>query len=155
MKPVSVDRSPGRLIIRAAVSAVAVLVLVGCGPESASPDAAAWPSEGAKDSIALTDTARAGEELFNANCSACHGVSAAGTDQGPTLIDRIYHPNHHSDFSFLNAASRGVPQHHWGFGDMPPVPGVSPGDVQKIICYVRQVQRANGIFDEGAYSTAC
>ena len=93
--------------------------------------------------------------MFNANCSACHGVNAAGTNLGPTLIDRIYHPNHHSDFSFLNAATRGVQQHHWGFGNMPPVPGVSPAEVEKIVCYVRQVQRANGIFDEGAYAITC
>ena len=131
-----------------------MLALAGCG-ESAPPDVSTWPSEGARASAALSDTARAGEELFNANCSACHGVNAAGTDQGPTLIDRIYHPNHHSDFSFLNAVSRGVRQHHWGFGDMPPVPGVSPEDAAKIICYVRQVQRANGIFDEDAYAIAC
>ena len=130
-------------------------MLAACGPESAPPDAAAWPSGGASASYALSDTARVGEDLFNANCSACHGVNAAGTDQGPTLIDRIYHPNHHSDFSFLSAVGRGVPQHHWGFGDMPPVPGVSPDDAANIICYVRQVQRANNIFDEGAYSTAC
>ena len=145
---------PGRLAPGIGVAVLAVLALAGCG-ESAPPDVSAWPSGGAGASPALSDTARAGEELFNANCSACHGVNAAGTDQGPTLIDRIYHPNHHSDFSFLNAVGRGVRQHHWGFGDMPPVPGVSPDDAAKIICYVRQVQRANGIFDEDAYAITC
>ena len=150
----SIRRSPGSLVI-CAVAALAVLMLAACGAESAPPDGAGWPGEGARVTYALSDTARAGEELFNANCSACHGVNAAGTDQGPTLIDRIYHPNHHSDFSFLSAVSRGVPQHHWGFGDMPPVPGVSPDDAAKIICYVRQVQRANDVFDEDAYTIAC
>ena len=150
----SIHRSPRRLVVSIAVAAIAVLAIAGCG-ESAPPDVSTWPSGGAGASVALSDTARAGEELFNANCSACHGVNAAGTDQGPTLIDRIYHPNHHSDFSFLNAASLGVQQHHWGFGDMPPVPGVSQGDVEKIICYVRQVQRANSIFDEDAYAITC
>ena len=151
----SADRSKSSLVICAGVALLAVVLTAACGPESAPPDAAAWPRESARASLALSDTARAGEELFNANCSACHGVNAAGTDQGPTLIDRIYHPNHHSDFSFLSAVGRGVPQHHWGFGDMPPVPGVSPDDAAKIICYVRQVQRANNIFDEGAYATEC
>ncbi len=150
----SIHRSPRRLVVSIAVAAIAVLAIAGCG-ESAPPDVSTWPSGGAAASVALSDTARAGEELFNANCAACHGPNAAGTDQGPTLIDRIYHPNHHSDFSFLNAASRGVQQHHWGFGDMPPVPGVSQGDVEKIICYVRQVQRANSIFDEDAYAITC
>ena len=149
-------RSSHSLVIRSGVAALAVLLMMaGCGPESAPPDGAREPGEGARASYALSDTARAGEELFNANCSACHGVNAAGTDQGPTLIDRIYHPGHHSDFSILSAVSRGVRQHHWRFGDMPPVPGVSPDDVAKIICYVRQVQRGNGIFDEDAYSITC
>ena len=155
MKPVSIGRSPGRLVVCAGVAVLALLAMAGCGSESPTRDAASSPGEGVSASYALSDTARAGEELFNANCSACHGIKAAGTDQGPTLIDRIYHPNHHADFSFLSAVSRGVRQHHWGFGDMPPVPGVSPDDAAKIICYVRQVQSANGIFDEDAYAIAC
>ncbi len=151
-------RSPASLFICSSIVALVVLMMPGCGTESASQDGAMGPGEGvavSATSYALSDTARAGEELFNANCSACHGANAAGTDQGPTLIDRIYHPNHHADFSFLSAVSRGVRQHHWRYGDMPAVPGVSPDDAAKIICYVRQVQRANGIFDEDAYSIAC
>ena len=106
-------------------------------------------------SPALSDMARAGEELFNANCSLCHGMAAAGTSQGPSLIDRIYHPGHHPDLSFRNAVRQGVQQHHWFFGDMPPVAGVSSDDVEKIICYVREMQRANGIFEGNDYSTVC
>ena len=146
-------RSPRGLVLCAVVAALAVMATAACGSESAPQDGAQRPGEDA--GYALSATAREGEELFNANCSACHGVNAAGTDQGPTLIDRIYHPNHHSDFSFVSAAGRGVQQHHWGFGDMPPVPGVSPDDAAKIICYVRQVQHANGIFDDAAYTIRC
>ena len=36
-----------------------------------------------------------------------------------------------------------------------PVPGVSSDDVEKIICYVREMQRANGIFEADVASTAC
>jgi ubiquinol-cytochrome c reductase cytochrome c subunit len=36
-------------------------------------------------SRALTDQARAGEELFQANCSTCHGLDALGTASGPSL----------------------------------------------------------------------
>ena len=78
-----------------------------------------------------------------------------GPNLGPTLIDSVYHPGHHSDFSIRNAVSRGTKQHHWSFGDMPPVAGVSPDDVKNIICYVREIQLANGIFEPGAYSTIC
>lgn len=146
-------RPTGSLVLCAVVAALAVLAAAGCGSEGGPQAGAQPPGDG--DAYALSDTGREGEELFNANCSACHGVNAGGTDQGPTLIDRIYHPNHHSDFSFANAMSRGVGQHHWRFGDMPPVPGVSPDDAAKIICYVRQVQRANGIFDDEAYAIRC
>jgi len=36
--------------------------------------------------------------------------------------------------------------HHWQFGHMPPVPGLSQKDVAKIIAFVRELQRANGIY---------
>jgi len=39
----------------------------------------------------------------------------------------------------------GVRGHHWPFGDMPPVEGVTRGDVTMIIAYIRELQRANGI----------
>ena len=48
--------------------------------------------------------------------------------------------------AFLLAAKQGVRAHHWPFGDMPPVPGVSEQDVGRIVAYVRTLQKANGIF---------
>lgn len=140
------------------VLALLLTVMVGCGDES-TPQYETRESGGAErvsePEVALSDTARAGEELFNANCSVCHGINASGTSQGPTFIDRIYHPGHHPDFSFRNAVSNGVTQHHWVFGNMPPVDGVSSEEVDKIICYVREVQRANGIFQGDDFSTVC
>ena len=44
------------------------------------------------------------------------------------------------------AARRGVRAHHWGFGDMPPVEGVTDADIAAIIAYVRTLQKANGVF---------
>ncbi len=158
--------SIGRNLVSAMAVAVVLLAIVGCGEESATQDATTQPpvteqapvtTPASSDTArpALSDMARAGEELFNANCSVCHGVNASGTSQGPTLIDRIYHPGHHSDFSFRNAASNGVPQHHWTFGAMPPVATVSADDVEMIICYVRELQRASGIFEGDAFATVC
>ena len=49
---------------------------------------------------------------------------------------------------FANAVRNGVVAHHWQFGDMPPVPGVSDADIEAIICYVRELQRAAGIIAE-------
>lgn len=93
----------------------------------------------------LSNTAKHGETLFNANCVACHGKNAGGTKSGPPLVHKIYEPSHHSDLSFQRAAKLGVRAHHWPFGNMPPVPGVNETDVTQIIAYVRELQRANGI----------
>lgn len=87
-----------------------------------------------------------GEALFNQRCAVCHGPNATGSVQGPPLVHRIYEPGHHSDLSFLLAVRRGVRAHHWRFGNMAPVPGLSEADVKEIIRYVRALQRAKGIF---------
>lgn len=88
---------------------------------------------------------KAGETLFNANCSGCHGSHATGSDSGPPLVDRIYEPNHHGDASFHLAVRRGVRAHHWGFGDMPPIPAVKDEEIGRIVAYVRWLQKQAGI----------
>ncbi len=93
----------------------------------------------------LSALAQAGETAFNANCTRCHGVNAAGTTQGPPLVHDIYNPGHHGDASFRLASKRGVRAHHWPFGNMPPQPQVTDADMTAIIGYVRELQRANGI----------
>ena len=95
----------------------------------------------------LTAVAERGRALFEANCAVCHGINAAGSDgAGPPLVHVIYEPSHHGDAAFQLAVAQGVRAHHWRFGDMPPVAGVTPDDVDKITAYVRELQRANGIF---------
>ena len=131
---------------------------LGCGDggdgEYSTPEAT--ESQGASITVPeLTDVARQGAELFTASCSECHGPSAGGTSQGPPLVHRIYEPGHHADFSFVRAVQQGSPQHHWQFGDMEPVSGLSPEDVNKVICYVRELQYANGIFTDPAGLVAC
>lgn len=94
----------------------------------------------------LPGIAAQGESAFNLKCASCHGENAAG-QQGvaPPLIHKIYEPGHHGDMSFVLAAKQGVRQHHWRFGDMPPVQGITDADISAIIAYVRTLQRANGI----------
>lgn len=92
---------------------------------------------------ALSSEATAGAALFEANCAACHGNNAAGSNKGPPLIDRIYNPAHHSDFSFARAVRSGVPQHHWLFGPMPAQPQVKREQIDQIVAYIRELQRAN------------
>jgi mono/diheme cytochrome c family protein len=87
-----------------------------------------------------------GAELFNFNCAKCHGENGVGTKQGPPLVHKIYHPNHHADLSFRWAIERGVRAHHWGFGDMPKIDGVKPDEAESIIKYIRGIQKEAGIF---------
>ena len=87
-----------------------------------------------------------GETAFNAKCAACHGENAAGRNgMGPPLVHKIYEPGHHGDHAFLLATQNGVRAHHWPFGDMAPVEGLTQSDVANIVAYVRALQRANGI----------
>jgi mono/diheme cytochrome c family protein len=86
-----------------------------------------------------------GEAKFNAHCLPCHGKRAAGTDHGPPLVHKIYEPNHHGDPAFQMAAANGVRAHHWEFGNMPKIEGVTPQDVDQIVKYVRWLQRQAGI----------
>jgi len=103
----------------------------------------------------LSEPARRGATVFDANCSECHGPHAQGSSQGPPLVHIIYEPGHHSDYSFSLAVRQGTRQHHWDFGAMDPVAGVSDQEVREIVCYVRELQYANGIFSDSAALAAC
>ena len=87
-----------------------------------------------------------GEALFNANCAVCHGKEAVGTGNGPPLAHIIYEPGHHADFAFQRAVQLGVRQHHWRFGNMPAISGLTEEPVSEITAYVRRLQRDVGIF---------
>jgi len=128
-----------------------LMVIVGAYWFNASKDhsthqTAQRLSDGVEISLpVLSSVAEAGETLFHENCSACHGQHAIGSDRGPPLIHIIYEPSHHNDGSFYRAVAQGVRGHHWRFGNMPRIEGVGEADVEKIIVYVRETQRANGI----------
>lgn len=95
----------------------------------------------------LSAAAQLGKRAFDAKCAACHGANAAGQNGvAPPLVHKIYEPNHHSDMAFVLAAKNGVRSHHWRFGNMPPVKGLTDADVKMIARYVRELQKENGIF---------
>lgn len=94
----------------------------------------------------LSPVAQAGWEAFQTHCAQCHGPAAGGTDKGPPLVHSWYHPSHHADAALVLAAKRGVPQHHWRFGNMPPVREVGERSLQQITQFVRELQQANGIY---------
>ncbi|TKZ15450.1 cytochrome c [Shimia litoralis] len=87
-----------------------------------------------------------GQRIFENACVECHGTNAVGNEgAGPPLIHVIYEPSHHADEAFQRAVANGVRSHHWQFGDMQPVAGLTRGDVAMVIAYIREIQRANGI----------
>ena len=94
----------------------------------------------------LSKNAQIGKLAFEAKCTSCHGTNAAGRDGvAPPLVHIIYESNHHGDESFQRAVAMGVQAHHWSFGSMPAVEGLTRGDVKMIIKYIRELQRENGI----------
>lgn len=94
----------------------------------------------------FTQNALIGKRAFEMSCASCHGINAAGQEGiAPPLVHIIYEPSHHADESFQRAVALGVRAHHWPFGDMPAVEGLTRGDVTLITTYIRELQRANGI----------
>ena len=131
-----------------------LLVLTGCqqvSPPTITPAPTAAPTAAgatAGSAVAVAPVPPEhtdGEAQFNQLCSDCHGQGAMGTDKGPPLVHRLYVPSHHGNAAFVNAIMNGVQAHHWQFGDMPPVAGVSGEQVRAITLYVRWIQEQNGI----------
>ncbi len=137
------------IIVAAAVLMLAVAAFL-LWPRADAPGQA--PDAGAGSALAqvtvpeLSGKALLGQRAFEAKCAACHGENAAGRDgSGPPLVHVIYEPSHHADGAFALAVANGARAHHWSFGDMPPVDGLTGSDVANIVAYVRTLQRANGI----------
>ena len=140
---------------------VTTLLIAACGGGD-EEDYAASQSHDAHESAPTavlagehSETGLAGKKLFAANCTQCHGENAIGTNQGPPLVHQIYEPGHHGNASFVIAVARGVRAHHWDFGNMPAIPDLSIGEINQVICYVRELQLANDIIDEIPAATRC
>lgn len=140
------------------IIAVAALLVAGGAGYALWPDASQTPQSDPVSSLegsaladvlvpeTLSQNAQIGQLGYEAKCAACHGANAAGQDgAAPPLVHVIYEPSHHGDEAFQRAAAMGVRGHHWPFGDMPRVEGVTRGDVTMIVAYIRELQRANGI----------
>lgn len=127
------------LAIAALVGALIVGVVFFGGSEPETPD-----DGGTGIAVQDPDLVAQGEPLYQTNCASCHGTDLRGTDKGPSHLSVVYEPNHHGDAAFQLAVLNGVPQHHWPFGDMDPVPGLSEDDLDAITAYVRENQRISG-----------
>jgi len=87
-----------------------------------------------------------GQMLYDEYCSSCHGAQLNGSDKGPPLIHAFYKPSHHGDEAFYRAALQGTRQHHWNFGDMPPVAGMTPGKMDSLLPYIRYYQQQKNLY---------
>lgn len=110
-------------------------------PSTSTPTAEPTPTGTPETGFSGTD----GRSLYGQACAVCHGQSLEGTNAGPTFLNRIYAPGHHADISFIFAVERGVRAHHWNFGNMAPVEGLTHEQVLAIIAFIREQQRAVGI----------
>lgn len=150
--PTSKPRRTARLCI-AALSAAVLCIAAACADDAEAPTATSTPT--AAPTAEATPTATAtpearftgtdGRSLYGQACAVCHGQALEGTNAGPTFLDRIYAPWHHADIAFIFAVERGVRAHHWNFGNMAPVEGLSHEQVLAIIAFIREQQRAAGI----------
>jgi mono/diheme cytochrome c family protein len=94
----------------------------------------------------LSAQAYDGQQLFAGSCGGCHGAYGEGSTNGPTLIHAVYAPAELPDRSMHEAMAQGAPARLWPFGDMPAVEGLTPIQQEAIVVFVRDVQRANGIY---------
>ena len=87
-----------------------------------------------------------GQLLYEKYCSSCHGLDLNGSDQGPPLLHPFYKPSHHGDKAFYRATLQGAKQHHWEFGDMKPVDGMTREKMDSVVPYVRYYQQQKKLY---------
>jgi len=131
-------QDPGRFVEAPRTALVVIVVITAvilsaCASTSSPPSVAA-PAAGKID----------GAAVYAQRCASCHGADLNGTDKGPSHRSKVYEPGHHNDASFRSAILNGAPAHHWDFGDMAPVVGLSEQEITAVIAYIRETQRREG-----------
>jgi mono/diheme cytochrome c family protein len=82
---------------------------------------------------------------FAEECAGCHGRLARGTARGPDLIHPDYGPSARSDAQFRRAIREGRRARRGGYADMPPAANLSERNLDRMITFLREIQRVNGI----------
>ena len=108
----------------------------------------AWPAGAIAQASPLprppevTDSTIAwGKQLFHgsANCAACHGQDAAGTDEGPALTGALWLHGPGTYKWLVEQIKRGIPAHETWTGKPMPMRGWSnmpDADVRAVAAYV-------------------
>lgn len=118
----------------ATTAGLVVLVSACSGGTTSVPDGA----------VIADGSPSAGAAVYASKCASCHGGDLGGTSQGPSHLSIVYEPSHHPDGAFATAVRNGAQQHHWEFGPMPPVGGMSDEDIADVIAFVRSEQERQG-----------
>lgn len=122
--------------LAAAIAAVFALMLAvaACGGDDIAT----------ADAVEPIPADAGGATVYALRCASCHGEDLRGTDKGPSQLSIVYEPNHHGDNSYRAAIRNGVPQHHWGFGNMPVIEDITDEQVELVIGYIREQQETLG-----------
>jgi mono/diheme cytochrome c family protein len=118
----------------AAAPVLAAILVVACA-DNATEEA---------EPAGANSTGDLGAEVYANSCASCHGADLRGTDEGPSQLSIVYEPNHHPDDSYRSAIANGARQHHWSFGDMPPVEGLNEEEIEAVIGFIRSEQQRQG-----------
>ena len=117
-----------------------VVLAVVLGALLATPAAAQVSPRPRPESV--TDSTIAwGRQLFHgsANCAACHGVEARGTDEGPALSGALWLHGPGTYEWLVEQIKRGIPAHRTWTGKPMPMRGWSnmpDADVRAVAAYV-------------------
>ncbi len=138
--------------LRMAVALAAAAMTFACaadaddaGDASSAPPAPTVTSDApAPPTTAAALVVPDGAAVYQQYCAECHGADLRGTDKGPSQLSIIYEPNHHGDFAYRVAIRDGTREHHWWFGDMPPVEGITDLEIEKVISFIRAEQERLG-----------
>jgi len=92
------------------------------------------PSPGNTNPLGHSEQAiEQGREIFNHNCTVCHGLNGAAGDRGPALgAGRDY--SRRKDQAIFDAILSGIP------GTNMPPSGLPPMDVWKVVAYIRSLR---------------
>ena len=86
-----------------------------------------------------------GRVAFAEDCVRCHGRLAEGTERAPALVASRYAPDRFSDGDFNRAVRFGIAPSRPGSGGMPSYPGLTDRDLDRMLAFLRGLQREHGI----------
>jgi mono/diheme cytochrome c family protein len=136
-----------KLLMVLALALVVVLIAGACGGDSDDDDSSSDSTEAPSDDDdeAVAGDAAAGEEIFAATCSSCHGADAEGVDGlGKTLAPSDFVAETSSaDLVIVVTDGRPVddPDNTTGIL-MPPKggnPALSDEDIEDVVAYIKSL----------------